>query len=168
MWSLDRREALRLFLIAAMGSLAGCGFRPMRDESGIALARRVRVSPISGRTGYYIEQALRSYLGEPGPNADHWLEVDVEVSKRDIVLGPLDEILRYEVLLVASYRLGRDGEEIPIMSGESQAITSVDATQSPYAAYVAERDRTRVAAAEAARLMLREIEIQRLREGGVR
>ncbi len=157
MWSCSRRRLLAT--LAALTLPAGCGFSPVHGRNGGAqeLNGRVRVQFARGRTGYYLVDTLRQRLGEPDSDADLTLGVNIEINTRDVVVGERDEILRYEVLLKADYELRRDGVEEPLAEGEVEVATSVDATGSPYAAYVAERNRIRAAAVEAASRVLRDI-----------
>lgn len=155
-----RRCAVLGPLLVAVALLAGCGFRPLVSADADALTNRVHVEPVAGRAGYYLVSTLEQRIGTPGPDAEWVLSVDVETETRVVVIGPREEILRYVVLLVADYKLRRAGTAEPIIEDSVEVATSVDATESPYAAFVAERDRIRAAAIEAAQRIVRDMYVQ--------
>lgn len=159
MWSYDRRRVTALLLATG---LTGCGYQPVYRSGGQAraLMGKVHVPDIRGRAGHYLVRTLRRRLGPPDPAAEMTLEVDLNLGARDIVVGPRNEILRYEIWLRAKYLLSRRTQSEPVAQGVVEVVTSVDATESPYAAYAAERNRTRAAATEAGKRIIRAVYTQ--------
>lgn len=154
MWWSDRRG---FFCLAAGGLLAGCGFRPLHGNGESPLEGRVRVEGSGGRAGRELLRALRRRLGWSNVESEFTLEVKVGTSTRAVVFGEQAEVLRYVLKVAADYELRRDDTGEIIASNVIEVTTSVNTTQSPYAAFASERDRTSIAASEAAERILRDI-----------
>ncbi len=159
MSSFDRRA----ILLAGLGlALSGCGFAPLHGSRARKpdLAGRVRVLDAPGRAGYFLVSGLRRRLGKPGGSAEFELSVDISTSSRVVVIGARDESLRFEIRLVAQYVLKERESDRVAAENDIEVLTSVDATESAYAAYVAETNRVQAAAEEAVDRILRDIYLQ--------
>lgn len=155
-WS-DRRAVLGL---AAGCLLASCGFRPLHGGGAPSLEGRVRVDDIPGRAGRQLARTLRQRLGEPGGTPEFALGVEVGTSTRAVVFGEQSEVLRYVLKVEAEYELRRSSTGEVVASNSIEVSTSVNTTESPYAAFASERDRTIIAATEAAERILRDIHLR--------
>lgn len=159
MSSYDRRTAGALILSA---TLAGCGFRPIHRESSVAevLRGQVRVESHEGRAGFYLVRTLQQRLGLPEHPATWSLEVRVNTRSRNVVIGLQDEVVRYNIDMLVDYTLQRIETREIQAADRIQVTTAVNTTGSPFAAYVAERERIRIAAVDSADRVLRDIHLK--------
>ena len=156
MSSFDRRTSILVFLSLAV---AGCGFAPVHGRMARTpdLEGRVRVLPAPGRAGYFLISGLRNRLGAPNEDPEFLLSVDISTSSRVVVIGARDQSLRFEIKLVADYVLREAKSDRVAATNDVEVLTSVDATESAYAAYAAEKNRIQAAAEEAVDRILRDI-----------
>ena len=156
MLSFDRRRALLAILAVAV---PGCGFAPIHGRMARQpdLDGRVRVLSAPGRAGYFLVNGLRRRLGEPEEDPEYVLSVDISTSSRVVVIGERDESLRFEIRLVANYELKERETHRVAAANDIEVLTSVDTTESAYAAYAAEKNRVQAAAEEAVDRILRDI-----------
>lgn len=163
MWWSDRRG----FLAAFGGGLllSACGFRPLHGGGPSSLEGRVQVKGVEGRAGRELVRELRRRLGQSGGDSDLALEVEVSTSTRAVVFGEGAEVLRYVLKVTADYELRRAATGEVLAANLIEVSTSVNTTESPFAAFASERDRTSIAASEAAARILRDIHLQLALEG---
>ncbi len=159
MSSFDRRNALLAMLALAV---PGCGFAPIHGRTARQpdLHGRVQVLSAPGRAGFFLVTGLRRRLGKPTNDPEYVLSVDISTSSRVVVIGARDESLRFEIRLVADYELKERASERVAAANDIEVLTSVDTTESAYAAYAAEKDRIEAAADEAVDRILRDIYLQ--------
>ena len=152
----DRRASLLAMLSLAV---AGCGFAPVHGNMARMpdLGGRVRVLPAPGRAGYFLISGLRNRLGEPNQDPEFVLSVDISTSSRVVVIGARDQSLRFEIKLIADYVLRETESDRVAAANDIEVLTSVDATESAYAAYAAEKNRIQAAAEEAVDRIMRDI-----------
>lgn len=156
MLSCDRRAFLSTVLAL---TVSGCGFAPIHGNvaPGHDLQGRVRVQSAPGRAGYFLVSGLRRRLGNPAEDYDYELSVDTMTTSRVVVIGARDERLRFEIRLVANYVLKERKDGSITAANDIEVLTSVDATESAYAAYAAEKNRIQDAAEAAVGRVLRDI-----------
>ena len=156
MLSFDRRAAL----LAILGlAVPGCGFAPIhgRMAKDPDLEGRVRVLSAPGRAGHFLISGLRQRLGEPTADHEYVLSVEIATTSRVVVIGSRDQSLRFEIKLIANYVMKERESDRVAAANDIEVLTSVDATQSAYAAYAAEKNRIQAAAEEAVHRILRDI-----------
>ena len=152
MWWCDRRRAAVALAAAALA--AGCGFRPVHGDGGLAgAAGGVRVAQPPGRIGYFFAEALRARLGPPGPSALA-LDADLSLDRRETVITVADDVTRYDVVGTARYRLRAEDGDLAA-EGAVSAVTGYNTLAAPYATRRAAEDaERRVAEALASRVFL--------------
>ena len=152
----DRRAAL-LTILGLTAS--GCGFAPIHGRMAreADLEGRVRVLSVPGRAGHFLVSGLRRRLGDPAQDHDYVLSTEVSTSSRVVVIGARDQSLRFEIKLVANYVLKERNSDQVAAANDIEVLTSVDATESAYAAYAAEKNRVQAAAEEAVDRILLDI-----------
>lgn len=131
----------RRSLLAALPSLAACGFEPVYapGKNGRGVQGRVRVAEPEDADAYLLVRDLEDRLGRTAdPAFDLNLALIIE-----IVPGAYDadrEIRRYTVLGSADYVLRDTTTRAKLTSGRVESFTGYSATGSTVATLAAERD----------------------------
>jgi LPS-assembly lipoprotein len=135
--------------MVAMLGLAGCGFQPLYGkteslgggDAGPALAS-VHILPIADRTGQNLYNELRDRMNPQGvpPEAQYDLVVKIAERTTQPLILQDQTAVRIDLTLLASYWLYQRGNRNPIMHGTSQATTSYDYLNNPFATVVSEDD----------------------------
>ena len=160
MSSCNRRAALSGFLSGLAGlALAGCGFAPLHGGSGTPADQvgRIRILPVPGRAGHFLTSVLLRRLGDPAEDYQFVLSTTISSSSRVVVIGDQEEQLRFQIRLTATYELKERDSSRVVAENDIEVLTSVDATESAYAAHVAEGNRVQSAAEQAAERILVDI-----------
>lgn len=160
---------MRAFIIISMTALlAACGFTPMYAEpetSGVLFKSiNYRETTSDGRTGYWLEDALRGRL--TADNApDRSADLSVSTSERRVNLGVLstDRATRADLYLTVAYRFipyDREGAALPPINGTFTSVATYNISRSPYAEITALADARRRAAEDVADRIARDIAFQ--------
>ena len=157
---------MRAFIIIAMTLLlAACGFTPMYAEpetSGVMFKTiNYRETTSDGRTGYWLEDALRGRL--TADNApDRSADLSITTSERRVNLGVLstDRATRADLYLTVAYRFvpyDQEGGALQQISGTFTSVATYNISRSPYAEITALADARRRAAEDVAERIARDI-----------
>ncbi len=137
----------RRFAVAglALALLAGCGFKPLyapRDDGAAAIAElaAVKLGRIKDRVG----QELRNFLldrfnprGQP-VNPKYGLDVELDVSRRDLSIRKDATATRANLVISASYRLVDLASQRQLFRATSRVTTSFNIIRSDFGTISAE------------------------------
>jgi LPS-assembly lipoprotein len=157
---------MRGFIIIAMTALlAACGFTPMyaEPETSSILFKSINYSESTGdgRTGYWLEDALRDRLtAENAP--DRHADLSVTTAERRVNLGVLstDRATRADLYLTVAYRFtayDKNGAALKPINGTFTSVATYNISASPYAEITALADARRRAAEDVAERIARDI-----------
>jgi hypothetical protein len=156
---------MRAFIIAMTALLAAYSFTPMYAEpetSGVLFKSiNYRETTSDGRTGYWLEDALRGRL--TADNApDRSADLSVSTSERRVNLGVLstDRATRADLYLTVPHRFityDREGAALPPINGTFTSVATYNISRSPYAEITALADARRRAAEDVAEPISRDI-----------
>lgn len=160
------RSAALAAPLALLATLAGCGLQPMYAGGGNGAVAQglaaVDVSPIEGRAGWLVRNALRDKLAHGGKASDPRYRLDVLLDDKLEGLGLLtDETIgrerrslraRYQLVDLASGEILVDATAgsdagIDVVSSEYATISAEQTALENLAGVVADRIATRVALA---------------------
>lgn len=155
-------EALsrRLFLaglVPAAAALAGCGFKPMlatpeADDSISLDLAAIRIGNIGEDEDRRVGQLLRNELidrftaGVGEQPQRYTLAIDIDQRTSALQIQNTDTVTRYNLQLIAKFRLYENGSGEAIYIGDASATSSYDVVDSDYATLVAEQGSARAAA----------------------
>ncbi len=135
-----------LLLMAACAALAGCGLQPMyAGGSQGAIARGlagVEVSPIEGRAGWLLRNALRDKLtpgGAAAGGARYVLNVKLDEDLTGLGLLGDDTIGRERFSLRARYQLVDTASGQTVLDATAGSDAGIDVVSSEYAIIAAEQ-----------------------------
>lgn len=135
-----------VLLAVAMGAcLSACGLQPMyAGGTNGAVARglaAVEVSPIEGKAGWLVRNALNDRLAAGGAPAATRYRLDVRLDERLEGLGVLsdDTIGRERRTLRARYQLVDTGTDRIILDESASVDAGIDVVSSDYATIAAEQ-----------------------------
>lgn len=137
-----RRRLLSLFAIIV--PLAACGFTPLHgpDRAATAIDGRIAVALIDGEMGFEARTRLTERLGQ-AQRASHRLVVTLSVDSAGLAISQTNQITRYNLSGLASYRLIALAAETAVDTGTVRAFAAYSADDSAFATQVAERDARR-------------------------
>jgi LPS-assembly lipoprotein len=160
-----------LFLLAASMALSACGLQPMYAGSGGAAVplglAEVEVSPIEGRDGWLVRNALNDRLKITGRKAAQRYRLDVMLDDSLEALGVLndDTISRERRILRARFQLVDIASDEILLDATAGSDAGIDVVSSEYATIAAEQTALENLARDVADRMVRRIAL-RLREAG--
>lgn len=135
----------RLFLLAPLFALAGCGLQPMYAGGGngqvaSALAN-VSVAAIEGQSGWLVRNALVDRLGAGAKGGDARYRLDIRLDDRVEGLGQLsnDTITRERRTLRARYQLVDTQSGDVVLDATAGSDAGFDVVNSEYAVIAAEQ-----------------------------
>jgi len=143
--------------LGAVSSLAGCGLRPLYapEAGGAEVARRlaaVRIEVPKTRLGWTFADLLRRELGFAGSAGTRYrLTVELERRRNVLAVQLDDSVTRYELTLIARFRLFDLEEGRELLRSEDRRVAGYGVLRQPYATLAAEQDAERRAAAALAR-----------------
>lgn len=133
-----------LLLFAASLSLAGCGLHPLYGGGGsgaVASALdRVEVSPIQGKSGWLMANALRDRFGAGGNGGATLYRLDVRLDDQITGLGirPDNSVSRERRTLRARYQLVDAASGTVVLDATAGSDAGIDVVGSEYATIAAE------------------------------
>ena len=136
-----RRAAL---LCAALLSLSACGLQPMYAGGGSGAVAQglaaVEVTPIEGRAGWLVRNALRDRLAQSGDSAAARYRLDVLLDDQLEGLGLLtdDTVGRERRTLRARYQLVDLASGEILLDASAGSDAGIDVVSSEYATIAAE------------------------------
>ena len=136
-----RRAAL---LCAALLSLSACGLQPMYAGGGSGAVAQglaaVEVTPIEGRAGWLVRNALRDRLAQSGDSAPARYRLDVLLDDQLEGLGLLtdDTVGRERRTLRARYQLVDLASGEILLDASAGSDAGIDVVSSEYATIAAE------------------------------
>lgn len=134
-----------LAALAPLALLAGCGLQPMYASGGkgevARAARSVEVSPIEGKAGWLVRNALSDRLASGAPAASPRYRLDVRLDERLQGLGLLsdDAVTRERRTLRARYQLVDLASGKIVLDATAGADAGIDIVSSEYAVIAAEQ-----------------------------
>lgn len=133
---------LSLSLVAAAClSLSACGFTPMHARSGPAEGLSdIRVETGDERVDFLLQEALLDRMGSRHAAGPYVLRTTTGQSAAGLGVGADAIVSRFEVRLVVSYALFREGGTDPVAQGSVTGQASYDLSRSVYASLVSEQD----------------------------
>jgi LPS-assembly lipoprotein len=152
---------MRRLLAAWVGlglCLSGCGFEPLyashngAESAVVNDTALVQIAPIPDRLGQDVRNHLLDSLnprGEPG-NPSHRLEVRLELSEEGVALRTDEATTRYNVRLIAYYRLVETMTGKVVFENRARGFVAYDVVRSQFATLSAQQDAESRAAQEVA------------------
>ena len=136
MWLCNRR----FFALAAIATLAGCGFQPVHgvDTRAHALRGAVLIQAPSNRGEFQFVSILEDHLGR-APRQTYTLTYTLSQSSESVVASPSQGERRFNVVGTLSFDL-KDQDGVSVTKGKVQAFTSYSATGSSLATNRARQD----------------------------
>lgn len=135
-----------LILVPALMALAGCGLQPMYAGGGSGEVARglsqVQVSPIPGKAGWLMRNALNDRLGvagSEGATARYRLDVRLDDSLQGLGLINDDTISRERRTLRARYQLVDTTDGSILLDASAGSDAGIDVVSSEYATIAAEQ-----------------------------
>ncbi len=130
--------------------LAGCGFKPLYGESGVAgkggvqaSLQQVSIDPIKSRTG----QILRNFLidrmnpaGQPGGAAEYSLAITISIQKQELGIRRDETATRANLIMTATYIVKERSSGASIFRAISRTVTSYNILDEEFATVIAERN----------------------------
>lgn len=136
MSSYSRRRVLSLLGFAALG---GCGFKPLYKGDASALIGQIQLGDVSGRSSYYLREALRRRLGDGGDASIYRIDVRTSTRRQSIVLRDDDASTRFNYRATAFVTVTRLETSETVLTDELRVSSSYDATSSLYSSRTSER-----------------------------
>ena len=152
LWS--KTTVLAIFLLA----VTACGFKPLygTDKAGLsdpqAELATVRVSDIPDRLGQLVRNQLVDYLSPTGHASQkrYDLKVSLSLSSEGIALARDQSATRYNVQLIAHFKLTDLTNHKKVFEGQARSIAVYNVITSEYATLIARQDADRRAASDVA------------------
>jgi LPS-assembly lipoprotein len=149
----------RLFLAGlapVAAALAGCGFQPLmaRPEVDASISMElaaIRIGDIGEDEDRRVGQLLRNELidrftaGVGEQPQRYYLAIDIDQRTSALQIQNTDTVTRYNLELIARFRLYENGSNETIYAADASAISSYDVVDSEYATLVAEQGSARAA-----------------------
>lgn len=136
-----------LALLAAVLTLAGCGFRPLYGERADSPAATqymaaVEIAPIPERIGQELQNHLRVRLNPRGVSANtkYRLETRLNEIRTDLAIRDDASATLANLQLIASYTLRAAASNDVLYTGQSRSTASYNLVRSQFANLVAEDD----------------------------
>lgn len=141
------RSLRLLVLIASLGVLSACGFKPLYGERMDSPAVNeslgsILIAPIPDRLGQLVRNAVSERvtpLGPPGAPV-YRLEIALGVEKINMGVRQDESVTRRTYRLNADYRLRDFATEKTVLAGKTWSTTAYDVVRSDFATLVAEED----------------------------
>lgn len=139
--------------LATAPLLAGCGFTPLYATPGLAPAMSgIETIAPEGRVGALLREELDDALArDRGRPAEMRLEMSLKQTRTARGRRVDNVATRYELAATAEWRLTSLGSGQVVRTGATTAEVTVDSTDQPYAAVVAQEDAEARLAGELAR-----------------
>lgn len=133
----------RLLALTCLIALSGCALRPLYAGGGSGAVaqtlRSVDVSPIDGKAGYLVRNALIDRIRKPQSTvAAYRLEVDLNDEITGFGVRRDDAITRERRTLKARYKLIETGNGAVVLDATAGSDVGIDAVSSEYATVAAE------------------------------
>ncbi|HWC64331.1 MAG TPA: LPS assembly lipoprotein LptE [Rhizomicrobium sp.] len=142
----------KIFILALLPLLAGCGFRPLYGDAGLQpQLASIFVEPVAERDGYELRNTLINLLGSNGREGGkpYRLKIVLTESNQGVALQNDATITRYNDTLTANYSL-RDAGGREMAHGTQTSLSSYNVVSSPYATLSAQQDADKRAAQDIA------------------
>jgi LPS-assembly lipoprotein len=128
---------------AALLALSACGLRPLYSGGGggstAQLLRTVSVSPIEGKAGWLLRNALTDRLGSSNDTvAAYRLEIELDDQIAGFGVRRDDAVTRERRTLRARYRLVEASKGTVILDATAGSDAGIDVVSSEYATVAAE------------------------------
>lgn len=133
-----------LLPLLLLGSLGGCGLRPMYAGGGSGAVAgglgQVEVAPIEGRAGWLVANALRDRIGVGGGGATprYRLQIKLDDDITGLAIRRDDSVARERRTLRARYQLVEIGGESVVLDATAGSDAGIDVVGSEYATIAAE------------------------------
>jgi len=129
--------------LAAM-PLAGCGLQPLYAGGGSGVVARdigaVAVSPIGGKAGYLVRNAVIDRLGAAGQSTARWrLDVRLDEKLTGMIVQPDNSVSRERSVMRARYQLVDLSSGAILLDTTADADAGIDVVSSEYAVIAAEQ-----------------------------
>ncbi|WP_084396308.1 LPS assembly lipoprotein LptE [Henriciella aquimarina] len=149
-------------LLALLGCLSACGFRPLyagQTGSNAASAHNITIQPIPGRSGYNLRQALLRELSPGLPGLDGAAHLTISLNERiaRATLLPDGAVSRSFINARGQYTLETDNGPI---RGDASVQVPFAATATPYSDVSAQTYAAERAMAELSRQIVEQLRIQ--------
>jgi LPS-assembly lipoprotein len=137
----------KLFAVAALLLLGGCGFHPMYSAGLAPQMSAIYVDPIPERDGYELRNELIDLLHSDGEMAGkrYRLTVTLNEASQGVALQNDATITRYNDTLTATYVL-TDAKGTEVTRGTQTSLSSFNVSTSPYSTLAVQQDSDRRAA----------------------
>ena len=124
--------------------LAGCGLQPMYAGGGSGVVARdigaVTVSPIGGRAGYLVHNALADRLDAAGHGSARWrLDVRLDEKLSGMIVQSDNAVSRERSVMRARYQLVDLATGTIVLDATADADAGIDIVSSEYAVIAAEQ-----------------------------
>ena len=132
----------RLYLLALLPLLAGCGFHPLYADARLEpQLASIYVEPVQDRDGYELRNTLINLLASNGVSAGkaYYLKLNLNESNQGVALQNDATITRYNDTLTVTYVL-TDAKGAEITHGTQTDLSSYNVVTSPYATLVGQQD----------------------------
>ena len=124
--------------------VAGCGFTPIAAPSGSVSAdeqfvvREIIIESQDERYSYELRRGLDGFISVD-PAAPYALAIRTRIERTDLAITRDDEITRFNLEALTTYRLVAPGDETAAYQGDTRAVASVNATTEIFATQASER-----------------------------
>ncbi|KUR75742.1 LPS assembly lipoprotein LptE [Novosphingobium sp. FSW06-99] len=124
--------------------LAGCGLQPLYAGGGSGVVARdigaVAVSPIGGKAGYLVRNAVIDRLGAAGQSTARWrLDVRLDEKLTGMIVQPDNSVSRERSVMRARYQLVDLSSGAILLDTTADADAGIDVVSSEYAVIAAEQ-----------------------------
>ncbi|MBE1285263.1 MAG: hypothetical protein GJ676_18265 [Rhodobacteraceae bacterium] len=132
----------RFFLLAPPLAMAACGFTPVYGPQGTGneLYGQIEVQAPDTPQTYLLVRSLEERLGRSSGSPRYKMDVALTTIAEGQAITASDEITRYSLVGVATYKLTRLSDEKIVNQGEAQNFTGYSAEGSTVDALASERD----------------------------
>lgn len=137
------RPALTVLALAAGLGLSGCGLKPLYADGNRSVAAQrlasVSVSPIEGRAGWLVRNAIIDRIGKHEGDARYRLDIRLDDKIEGFGIRSDAATTRERRTLRARYQLVDAGSDVILLDATAGSDMGIDVVNSEYATIAAEQ-----------------------------
>lgn len=135
--------------------LTGCGFQPLHHQTTDYASEKkmggrnpvkemahIAIAPITGRTGQLIQNSLKDLFHSGGATKSpmYTLVIILKEEKEGLAIQQDNRATRYNLRLIANFRLLNKQNGMELIKGQTQAIAAYNVVDSDYANLISHKD----------------------------